>query len=61
MGFNLLKKLFDPNYATRRVEAVRKDSNQKLKRASNSADKLTEITKDKDVIMVIYTAVGGKR
>lgn len=60
MGYNLFRKLFDPNYATKEVEAVREDSNRKLKKASNSADKLTRVAKRADVTVVIFTAAGGR-
>lgn len=61
MGFNIIKKLFDRNYATRQVEAIRKDTNKKLKHASDSADKVTKAAKEGDVTAALLYLAGGKR
>lgn len=61
MVFRIIRKLFDPNYATKQVEAIRKDSNKKLKKASKSADRLTEAAKSGDTLRVMFIAAGGKK
>lgn len=61
MVFNMLRKLFDPNYATKQVDAVREDTNKKLRKASKSADRLAEAARSGDVTMVLFTAAGGKK
>lgn len=61
MVFNFIRKLFDPNYATKQVDAIMKDTNKKLKKASSSADKVTAAAQRGDVTMVLFLIAGGKK
>ncbi len=61
MILNMLRKLFDPNYATKRVDAIKEDSKKKLERVKRSADKYHAIAKREDTSVVIFVAAGGKR
>lgn len=58
----MLRKLLDPDYATRKVEVIQKQAKKDLKKTSRRADNFSSAIKKGDVTMVmLITAGGGKK
>jgi len=62
-GFKtMLRKLFDPDYATRKVEVIRKQAKKDLNKTTRRADSFSVAIRRGDVTMVmLITAGGGKK
>jgi hypothetical protein len=63
MALNLMKsirKLFDPNYATKKVDVINRESSRTLREVTKISEEYRDIAKKGDVSMIIFSVAGGK-